>query len=102
MISMHRSRFAALCRDRGAGIDAAMACVVSQDGDRLTIDERHEAYPRRGLGDMVAAGLSAVGVTKDRVEAVVGGPCGCGERQAWLNKVGHEWLGLPPGQPPPT
>jgi hypothetical protein len=38
---------------------------------------------------MVAAGLSAIGITKERVEAVVGGPCGCPERQEALNALGR-------------
>jgi hypothetical protein len=46
---------------------------------------------------MVAAGLASVGITKERVEALVGGPCGCGERAAVLNAAGAKWLGLPPG-----
>lgn len=45
--------------------------------------------PRRmGLGDMVEASLSAVGVTKERVEKWVGAPCGCEERQTKLNALG--------------
>lgn len=46
-----------------------------------------------GLGDMVAAGLSAVGITKDRVSALVGGDCGCQHRQQALNRLGHR-LGI--------
>lgn len=56
------------------------------------------ALPARpGLGDMVASGLKAVGITKERVSALVGGPCGCPERQAALNQIGHKYLGLPTG-----
>jgi hypothetical protein len=71
---------------------------VRQDGDTLTVDETHPAYPRArpGLGDMVAAGLSAIGVTKERVSAVVGRPCGCDGRQAAMNAAGA-WLGMSPG-----
>ena len=43
-----------------------------------------------GLGDMVAAGLSAIGITKERVEAVVGGDCGCRQRQEALNRLGRK------------
>jgi hypothetical protein len=43
-----------------------------------------------GLGDMVAAGLSAIGITKERVSAVVGGDCGCGARQQKLNELGRK------------
>lgn len=54
-----------------------------------------------GLGDMVAAGLAAVGITKDRVQAVANKvgikDCGCKKRQAALNRAG-QYLGLPPGQ----
>ena len=50
-----------------------------------------------GLGDMVADGLAAFGITKARVSAIVGGDCGCDGRQAALNKLG-ESLGLPPGR----
>jgi hypothetical protein len=57
--------------------------------------------PAPGLGDLAAGALAAVGITKDRVEAIVGGPCGCDERQAWMNAAGEKWLGLSPGSPAP-
>jgi hypothetical protein len=38
---------------------------------------------------MVAAGLFAIGITKERVSAVVGGDCGCAKRQAALNELGR-------------
>jgi hypothetical protein len=50
-----------------------------------------------GLGDMVAAGLSAVGITKERVSALVGGDCGCEQRQEALNDFGRS-IGI--GRPP--
>lgn len=46
-----------------------------------------------GLGDMVAAGLSAVGITKERVSKVLGRPCNCGKRQEALNALGRR-LGI--------
>lgn len=46
-----------------------------------------------GLGDMVAAGLSAVGITKQRVTAALGRPCKCPQRQATLNALGRR-LGI--------
>ena len=57
--------------------------------------------PSPGLGDMVAAWLSATGITKERVEAVVGGPCGCSERQAAMNAAAAKWLGMSPGSTAP-
>lgn len=44
---------------------------------------------RPGLGDMVSAGLAAVGITPERVSKVLGRPCGCKERAAKLNELGR-------------
>lgn len=59
------------------------------------------AGPPPGLGDVVASALSAVGITKERVEALVGGQCGCPERQAAMNAAGAKYLGLSPGSTAP-
>jgi len=73
-----------------------LASVVRQHEDgTITVDENHPAYPRKrsGLGDMVAAGLSAVGITKERVSKALGKPCGCAKRQQKLNELGRR-LGI--------
>lgn len=58
----------------------------------ITVDETHPAYPhaKPGLGDRVAAGLAAVGITKERVSKAIGRDCGCAKRQAALNKLGQQ------------
>jgi hypothetical protein len=49
---------------------------------------------KRGLGDMVAAGLSAVGITPERVSAALGvKDCGCKQRQQKLTELGRR-LGI--------
>lgn len=45
---------------------------------------------RELLGDKVKNALTKIGITKDRVEEWIGGPCGCVERQQRLNEL-HEW-----------
>ena len=103
MIRCRLHHLEARCRERGYTLDEVRPCIVSQDGDRLVVDETHPAYPRAkpGLGDMVAAGLDAIGVTKERVQAVASAvgvkDCGCAKRQAALNRLGEK-IGLPPGQ----
>jgi hypothetical protein len=98
MIVCHRHHLEQRAAERGYAWQEVAACIVSQDGDTITVDETHVAYPhaRPGLGDMVAAGLSAVGITKERVSKLVGGDCGCAERQEALNKLGHKYLGIGP------
>lgn len=54
---------------------------------------RGQSHAAPGLGDMVAAGLAAVGITPERVSALTGKPCGCKERQAALNALGRR-LGI--------
>lgn len=95
MITGRRSSFEARCRQRGYTLDQVRPCIVSEDGDAITVDETHPAYPRAkpGLGDMVANGLASVGITKERVSAVLGRDCGCAKRQAALNELGKR-LGI--------
>ena len=84
------------CRQRGVSFDDAQACIVERHDDgTITVDETHAAYPyaRPGLGDMVAAGLAAIGITKERVATALGVPCGCQKRQEALNALGRS-LGI--------
>lgn len=48
---------------------------------------------KRGLGDIVKAGLSAIGITEERVSKAIGRPCGCGKRAEKLNELGRK-LGI--------
>jgi len=41
------------------------------------------------LGDQLERGLSAVGITKQRVSRLLGRPCKCKERQRRLNELGQ-------------
>ena len=59
---------------------------------------------RVGLGDYLAAGLSAVGITKQRVQALASRvgikDCGCGKRQKAANELGRKYLGIGGPKPP--
>lgn len=46
-----------------------------------------------GLGDRIAAGLAAIGITEERVSRLVGRPCGCGARKRRWNEWGRR-LGI--------
>ena len=102
MIVCQRHHLEQRAAERGYTWQQVSQCIVSQDGDTITVDETHAAYPRAkpGLGDMVASGLSAVGITKERVSKLVGGDCGCNKRQRKLNELGHKYLGI--GSPTPS
>jgi hypothetical protein len=92
MIQCNIANLEQRCRERGYTLDDVRPCIVSEDGDAITVDETHPAYPRArpGLGDMVASGLSAIGITKERVSKLAGGDCGCHKRQQALNALGRK------------
>ena len=79
---------------------AAWVCATCGRAAKSTTEHPPTAVCRasRGLGDMVADGLSAVGITKERAQAVASAvgvkDCGCERRQATLNAIGREWLGV--------
>jgi hypothetical protein len=53
-----------------------------------------------GLGGMIKAGLSAIGITEERVSKAIGKPCGCGKRAEKLDKLGYKLgIGKPPSEP---
>jgi hypothetical protein len=47
MITGPRKMFVARCKERGTTLEAVRACIVSEDGDVITVDESHPAYPGR-------------------------------------------------------
>jgi hypothetical protein len=46
MIRCTRAHLAARCRQRGYTLDEVRPCIVVEDGDAITVDETHPAYPR--------------------------------------------------------
>jgi hypothetical protein len=85
-------------------IDDSLRCTSCgrRAGSRRVI---RACRPRPGIGDRVAAALSAVGVTQARAQAVAQAfglaDCGCGGRRQMLNRAGWAMgIGTPP--PPPT
>ena len=91
-MKMLRRAFDRIVVSRGRDATSAAACITADYGDGwVEVDTNHPAYPRTrpGLGDRVASALSAIGITKERVSAVVGGDCGCAKRQEALNALGR-------------
>lgn len=46
MISCKLHHLEARCRERGYKLDDVLPCIVSRDGDAITVDTDHAAYPR--------------------------------------------------------
>lgn len=52
MIACHKKHLIARCRERGYTLDEVRACIVSEDGDQITVDEHHPAYPRKPKAEL--------------------------------------------------
>lgn len=89
-----------------AGSNAMKPALVSAIAEHLQCDvpaslttDELAAHPRRliqspqpGLGDIVAAGLSAVGITPERVSKALGvKDCGCKRRAEALNRISRRF-----------
>jgi len=47
MIHCRLAHLEARCRQRGYTLDEVRPCIVSQDGDTITVDETHPTYPAK-------------------------------------------------------
>lgn len=71
IVVCHRQFLESRCTQRGVSINDAMACVVKADGDVLSIDTSHPAYPVKAVGPPPARRASQ---PKARVAAPTQGP----------------------------
>jgi len=92
MIRCQRHHLEKRAAERGYTWEQVAPCIVAEEGDTITVDATHPDYPyaHKGLGDRVADGLAAVGITKERVSKLFGRDCGCAKRQAALNAIGQK------------
>jgi len=97
---LHAKDVMVRCVQRGYSWDEITPCLTQDlGGGWYEVDVDNPAYPRTqrpgteppkaGLGDIVASALTAIGITKELVSAVVGGDCGCSKRQEQLNELGR-------------
>lgn len=57
MISGPRTKFECRLRQRGYTLDEVRGCIVSEDGDTITVDETHGSYPRHPKPDRLVPGM---------------------------------------------
>ena len=94
MIRINRKEFELVVKERGYTLPEVEPCILSKHGNTFQVDETHKSYPRekKGLGDMVAGTLAAVGITEERYKKATGKKeCGCKRRRQMLNKLGRKF-----------
>lgn len=98
-IVVSKEHFYERYNDRGYRLEEVEACIVSKDGDLLTIDTIHESYPSvdrtanyyrptedisEGAGTELKKLLSKIGITSSP-------NCKCNMYAAHMNNMGIEW-----------
>jgi hypothetical protein len=98
MISCHRKNLIARCRERGYTLDEVRPCIVKEDGDQVTVDTSHPAYPREpkpgfappqqtpegGPGTELKKLLKLMGITASP-------NCSCNARARTMDANGCDW-----------
>ncbi len=90
MISCQLSHLVARCNERGYTFAQVEPCIVSRDGDAITVDETHEAYPRvkpvasGGAGTELKKLLGRIGIRSSP-------SCKCNARARELDARGVTW-----------
>ena len=92
MISCRLSHLEARCRERGYTLDEVRPCVVNEDGEQITVDETHPAYPRHAK--------TAPGPGTELKKLLAGWPfhlvasadCKCNQRARYMDAKGCDWV----------
>lgn len=81
--------------ERGYTLEEVQPCIVSQDGENITVDENHPSYPKKtkqkldikissGPGNELKKLLSKIGIKASP-------NCSCNKRAALMDANGIEW-----------
>ncbi len=76
MITCKLKHLEARCRQRGYTLDEVRECIVSQDGDDITVDESHPKYPRP-----LTVAKKAVNFAKSSVKHIATGMKRCSQEE---------------------
>jgi hypothetical protein len=102
MIACRRSHLAARCRERGYTLDEVRPCIVKEDGDQITVDVDHPAYPRAPrlgftppnpvlAGPQHGPGTELKALLKDWLGIESSPTCSCNKMAAKMNAAGPDW-----------
>ena len=93
MIACQLKHLAARCRQRGYTLDEVRACIVSEDGDQITVDDTHAAYPREPKPQLPAIGGPGVELKKllGRIGITSSSNCSCNAHARRMDEMGCDW-----------
>jgi hypothetical protein len=95
MIACELKHLLERCQERGYTLDEVRPCIVSQDGDRIVVDESHPAFPRKPkVPPQTPAGASGPGTELKKLLRLVGiadlPNCSCNAHAAQMDAWGAD------------
>lgn len=99
MIQCRTSHLDARCRQRGYTLDEVRPCIVSEDGDTITVDETHPSYPREPKPGFVPPPVPPAGgpgtelkaILRDWLGIVASPTCVCNAMARRMDALGPDW-----------
>jgi hypothetical protein len=93
MIECRLLHLEARCLERGYTLNEARACIVSQDGDRIVVDELHPAYPKKRPHPQRDQGPGAElkALLRRYLRIVTKPGCKCNTRARMMDERGCQW-----------
>jgi hypothetical protein len=81
------------CLERGYTFADARACIVSQDGDRIVVDELHPAYPKKRPHPQrdQGPGTELKALLRRYLRIVTKPGCKCNARAKTMDDKGCQW-----------
>lgn len=98
MIKCERKHLAERCEQRGYTLEEVLACIVSEDGDQITVDADHPAYPREAKPGFAPAlqyghgpGTELKAILRDWLGITPTEGCACNSMAARMDALGPDW-----------
>lgn len=93
IVAIPLSLLSSRCEEHGVTEESLAGCITRRTSSAAFVDSEHPDCPAwlvapKGLGDLTADALTAVGITKERVSRMLGRPCNCKKRQQAMNEWG--------------
>lgn len=88
MITGKRSQFEQRCGERGYSLAEVAGCIVSEDGDFITVDERHPSYP---WPRVCLPGTALKRILAEWIGIRADDSCGCDGMARKMDSMGVKW-----------
>jgi hypothetical protein len=103
MITAKKVFFIERCNERGYTLDQVKDCIVSENGDDITVDETHPSYPKKSknaissppVSGLISVDTGGTGTELKKILTKIGikatPNCSCNTRAKIMDEKGADW-----------